>query len=110
MKTKVVPYRDTAVEALGGGVTRRVLAHLPEQMVVEVAFDQSATGAVHTHPHVQCTYVLKGEFLFTIEGEDHLVRAGDTIAFAPNEAHGCVCRQAGVLLDVFTPMRDDFLA
>ena len=109
MKSVVVRVQDTRAESVDSDVTRRILAYLPQQMIVEVSFEQGACGTVHAHPHTQCTYVLKGEFLFTIQGQEHLVRAGDTLAFAPNEAHGCVCKEQGVLIDVFTPMRDDFI-
>lgn len=109
MESKVIRYAEVAVDDLGGGVSRKVLAYLPEQMVVEVRFERGAIGAVHTHPHTQCTYVQSGEFLFTVCGKDFPVSPGDTLAFAANEPHGCVCRQPGVLLDIFTPMREDFI-
>ncbi len=109
MDSRVVKYENVAPQELGGGVTRRVLAHLPTEMMVEVRFAPGARGDVHTHPHTQCTYVLEGEFVFTIEGAEHTVRPGDTLAFAPNEAHGCVCLAGGVLIDVFAPMREDFI-
>ena len=109
MQSKVVLSQEIPLETLGGGVTRRVLAYLPSQMVVEVCFEQGALGTPHTHPHTQCTYVREGVFRFTIEGQDFLVHPGDTLAFAPGETHGCVCLEAGVLVDVFTPLREDFL-
>ena len=109
MLSKVLPYGDAIAEDQGGGVTRRVLAYLPEQMMVEVRFERGAAGAVHSHPHTQCTCVLEGEFDFTVEGRVFTVRKGDTLAFAPHEKHGCVCREKGVLLDVFAPMREEFL-
>lgn len=110
MQSVVQMAADVRPQALGGGVTRRVLCHLPQQMMVEVGFETGAQGAPHRHPHVQCTYVLRGRFAFTIEGERREVGPGDTLAFAPNEEHGCVCLEQGALLDVFTPQRDDFLA
>jgi hypothetical protein len=58
---------------------------------------------VHTHPHTQCTYVLEGEFVFTIEGAEHTVRPGDTLAFASGEAHGCVCPAGGCADRRFRP-------
>lgn len=109
MESKVVYNADVALDNLGGGVTRKVLAFLPQQMVAEVCFELGGIGAMHSHPHTQCTYVRSGVFTFTIGGRDYTVRAGDTLAFAPNEPHGCICREAGVLIDVFTPMREDFV-
>lgn len=94
---------------LGDGVRRRVLSYTPALMLVQVAFDAGARGAVHRHPHTQCTYVLSGRFVFTVDGKETEVCAGDTLAFLPNQSHGTLCEEAGVLLDIFAPMREDFL-
>ena len=94
---------------LGGGVTRRILAHNEALMAVEVAFETGAVGAPHTHPHTQCSYVLSGRFTYTVEGVDHELNPGDSIVVDSGLTHGTVCLEKGVLLDVFTPRRDDFL-
>ena len=49
------------------GVTRRIMTYLPEMMMVEVAFEQGAIGAQHSHPHIQASYVAEGSFEVTIE-------------------------------------------
>ncbi|WP_392558914.1 cupin domain-containing protein [Orbus mooreae] len=100
---------DVKLTDLGNGVKRKILAHGGKMMAVEVHFDKGAVGTLHSHPHEQLTYVLSGVFEFTIGDETHLVRAGDTLYKQPNILHGCVCKEAGVLLDTFTPQRLDFL-
>ncbi|MFK3661678.1 cupin domain-containing protein [Scandinavium sp. NPDC088450] len=100
---------QTQLEEVGNGVTRRILAHAGKMMAVEVHFEKGAIGPLHNHPHEQLTYVLSGEFEFTIADETHIVRAGDTLYKKPHVMHGCVCLQKGVLLDTFTPIREDFL-
>lgn len=100
---------DIELVDLGNGVKRKILAHDGSMMAVEVHFDKDAIGAMHSHPHEQLTYVLSGVFEFTIGDETHLVSAGDTLYKQPNIIHGCVCKEAGVLLDTFTPQRLDFL-
>ena len=100
---------DTVLQDLGGGVTRRILSYNEELMLVEVGFEKGAVGTVHTHVHTQCTYVLSGKFCFTIDGVEHPVSQGDTLSFDSNVPHGTVCLEAGTLLDVFTPMREDFV-
>ncbi len=94
---------------LGGGVTRRILAHNEALMAVEVAFETGAEGAPHTHPHTQCSYVLSGRFLYTVEGKGTELGPGDSIVVDGGLTHGTVCLEKGVLLDVFTPRREDFL-
>lgn len=94
---------------VGEGVSRRVLVNDRHMMMVEVHFEKNAVGSVHTHPHSQCTYVLSGAFTFTVGGRPYPVKKGDSLLFEPDQPHGCVCEEKGVLLDVFTPAREDFL-
>ncbi len=109
MESMVFYGKECALQDLGGGVMRRVIAHRPEMMMVEVHFEVDSIGSKHTHPHVQCTYVKEGAFEFDIEGEKRMVKAGDSLAIAPDAVHGVTCLEKGMLLDVFTPMREDFL-
>lgn len=104
-----VEYAQTLPENAADGVTRRVLAYNGGLMCVENTFEKGAVGAMHSHPHTQITYVVSGEFAFTIAGETRTVRAGDTLLKEDGVEHGCVCLEAGVLLDIFTPMREDFI-
>ena len=99
-----IPFKD-----LGGGVSRRVLSHNEELMTVEVAFEEGSVGAVHTHPHVQCSYVLSGRFSYVVEGEAVILGPGDSIVVPGGLLHGTTCLEKGVLLDIFTPERKDFL-
>ena len=102
-------HDNTEVTELGGGVKRRILAHDKDMMAVEVIFDEGSVGAIHTHPHVQISYVLEGKFEAEIGGEKRIITVGDTYYTAPDVAHGVVCLEKGRLLDVFTPERKDFL-
>lgn len=98
-----------AYKELGGGVRRRIRSWGPEIMAVEVAFDAQGEGAVHAHPHAQLTYCLSGSFTFSVGSEQVSLRQGDTLYFPPDVPHGCVAHEDGLLLDVFTPMREDFV-
>lgn len=103
-------FRDQSDAQSGGeGVTRRILAYNDGLMTVENTFEKGAVGKLHSHPHTQITYVVEGVFTFTIDGETHTVRKGDTLLKTHGVIHGCVCEEAGILLDIFTPMREDFL-
>ena len=78
-------------------------------MHVEVHFEEGAEGAMHSHPHAQTSYILEGEFEFTIDKEKKIVRKGDTMYDEPNVLHGCRCLKKGIVLDTFSPIREDFL-
>lgn len=109
MEAKVVFNQDVALKDLGGGVSRKVLAYNDELMIVEVHFEKGGVGSPHSHPHAQSTYVKSGMFRFTLDGKEAVVAAGDTLAMPGGLPHGTVCLQAGVLIDIFTPMRKDFV-
>lgn len=100
---------EIEIQDLGDGIKRKILAYNDSLMVAEVHFETGAIGVLHSHPHEQITYVLSGEFEFNIGGEKKLIVAGDSTFKEPNIEHGAVCKKAGVLLDIFTPKRDDFL-
>ena len=100
---------DAQWKELGGGMRRRILAYNEDIMTVEVGFDEGGIGADHSHPHAQITYVLSGEFSYHIEGEARIMRAGDSIAVGCGKVHGLTCLKAGMVVDVFAPMREDFV-
>lgn len=97
-------------EPAGEGVVRKVLTYDAGVMMVRVRFEAGAVGPPHTHPHVQCSLVESGVFDITISGRTERLRAGDSFLVPANAVHGAVNVEAGVLLDVFTPMREDFVA
>lgn len=97
------------LEPVAEGVRRKILAYGEDLMAVEVHFEAGAVGALHSHPHTQISYVLEGEFEFEIDGVRKVVKKGDTLFKLPHVVHGCTCLKPGVLLDVFTPHREDFI-
>jgi quercetin dioxygenase-like cupin family protein len=78
-------------------------------MVVKVAFMAGGVGPLHQHPHVQITHVESGVFEVHIDGENKILKAGDAFHIPSNLIHGAVCIEDGVLIDVFSPMREDFV-
>lgn len=94
---------------LGGGIKRKVMAYDHQMMVVKVAFEAGGVGAMHSHPHTQASYVASGKFDITIDGKTKTLKSGD-VYFVPSDLiHGAVCLEAGELIDVFHPLREDFL-
>lgn len=101
--------KDVEGVAAAEGVERRIKSYTDELMVVENVFQKGAVGSLHSHPHTQITYVVSGKFEFNIGGEKRIVTAGDTMLKKNGIEHGCVCLEAGILLDIFSPMREDFV-
>lgn len=100
---------DLPWETVGEGVKRKILAYDAHLMMVLVAFETGGVGAVHQHEHTQVSYVESGRFAITIDGEERVLSAGDAYFIPSNAWHGAVCHDAGTLVDVFTPMRADFV-
>ena len=96
-------------EPAGEGIRRKVLTYDTGVMMVRVAFEAGAIGALHSHPHIQCSLVEEGVFDITIAGRTERLRSGDSFLVPADAVHGAVAVEAGTLLDVFTPMREDFV-
>ena len=94
---------------LGGGSWRRVRLHTEELMLVEFGFEAGAIGALHSHPHVQASYVAAGRFEVTVGDQVSILSAGDSFMVPSGTTHGVKALEAGRLIDSFTPRRDDFL-
>ena len=87
------------------------MAYARPIMLVEMTMQKGAIGAVHTHSHHQVDYVVAGSVTFTLGTETRLMRAGDSVYIPPETPHGAVALENGtVLLDIFAPMRDDFVS
>jgi quercetin dioxygenase-like cupin family protein len=99
----------TPWERVGEGVRRQILGHGADLMMVTVEFEAGAIGPLHRHPHRQATYVVRGRFETTIDGEMQILEAGDSFYVPANLDHGVRALTAGTLIDVFTPTRQDFL-
>lgn len=97
------------LEPCGEGVQRKIMAYADEIMCVENHFEKGGVGALHSHPHTQITYVASGVFEFEVAGEKKIVRAGDVLLKRNGIEHGCVCLEEGILVDVFNPMRNEFV-
>ena len=91
------------------GSSRRVILSLPELMLVEFTFEKNGVGALHSHPHIQSSYVAEGVFEVTIDGVTQTIAAGGAYIVPTGLVHGVKALEAGKLIDSFTPRRDDFL-
>ncbi|MBC7887792.1 MAG: cupin domain-containing protein [Ferruginibacter sp.] len=100
---------DLVAEDLGEGVCRKIIAYDDRLMLVKVIFEKGATGKVHQHYHTQISYIEKGVFEVTINEEKKVLAAGGSFYVPPDAPHGVLCLEAGVLIDMFSPLREDFI-
>lgn len=101
---------ETKWETIGDGITRQILGYNGHIMMVKIKAEKSGpVGVEHAHYHPQVTYVSSGKFEFTIGNEKKVVTAGDGMYMEPDVRHSCICIEPGIIVDCFSPMREDFL-
>ena len=101
--------KDIPWETVGKGVKRQIMGYDDKIMLVNVDFEKGGIGPMHEHYHSQVTYVVSGKFELTIGKETKTVQTGDSFYIPPHVLHGAVCLESGKLIDVFSPIREDFM-
>lgn len=105
-------HRDWAtipVERIAQGVGRQMIWG-EGLMVCRLRIAPGVITAVHAHPHEQITLVERGRAVFTVDGQQRTASAGDVLHFPPHIPHGAtMLDEEVVLIDIFTPVREDFL-
>ena len=102
-------WSSIPVERPAEGIERQMIVG-KNLMIVRFRFAPFLVTPEHEHPHEQMSIVVSGRVRFFIEGAERIVFAGDVLHFPPNCWHGAtMMEEEVVLLDVFTPVREDFL-
>ena len=97
------------VEQIADGIQRQMIWG-ERLMVCRLRFRPHVITAVHSHPHEQITLVERGRVRFTINGSERLASTGDVLHFRSQLPHGAtILDDEVVLIDIFTPVREDFL-
>ena len=100
---------ELPVVEVDGGLTRKLMGYDGQLMLLEVKFKTGGIGYQHQHFHSQSSYIASGVFEVTINGLTKTLRQGDGFYVEPDALHGAVCLEEGIIIDVFSPMRQDFL-
>jgi quercetin dioxygenase-like cupin family protein len=79
-------------------------------MLSYVELDAGAVVPVHHHPHEQGGYVISGRVEFTIGEEKRVCGPGDLYLIPPHMPHTVTALERCVVLDIFTPIREDYAA
>lgn len=79
-------------------------------MICRFRFAPELVTPEHTHPHEQMSIVVSGRVKFFVAGAERIASPGDVLHFPPHCLHGATMMdEEVVLLDIFTPLREDFL-
>lgn len=105
----ITDWTKVKVEHPAPGIKRQMVVG-QNVMMVRFTFEPFLVTDEHTHPHEQMTMIVKGKVKFVVEGEVHILTAGDVLHFPPFNRHGAtMLEEEVVLIDIFSPIREDFL-
>mgnify|MGYP001807134817 CR=1 FL=1 len=106
----IVQHDSMEPTVLSEQTSRRILGMGGSLMMVEVAFKKGGVGEVHAHDaHEQVSYIVSGRFEVVVGTETMILTAGDSFYAGLNVPHGVIALEDAVILDVFTPIRAEFL-
>ena len=93
------------------GIHGKVMADGKNMTALWTSWAPKTVFSVHTHPHEQIGVCLQGEAIFTIEGQDYVVKKGDVYHIPPNAPHAerNEGEEPAVFLECFAPVRDELL-
>ncbi len=100
---------EIPVEKIKEGMTRQIMGYESNLMVVRVCFEKGVMAEQHQHPHQQIAYIDQGKFEVQIDGNKKLLKNGDSFVVPSHILHGVLCLEKGIIIDTFSPRRDDFL-
>lgn len=107
--TNSIVKKENAVYKQFFGVDFEVLAIGQDSMVTKMLYKTTDHVPFHKHPNEQSGYVISGEYRLQFEKDEHLLKAGDSYSIPANVEHTLEIIVAGEVVDVFTPVREDYL-
>ena len=102
-------WTTVPVEHIADGIERQMVWG-QQVMVCRLRIAPRTVTPVHSHPHEQITLVERGRAVFTVAGERRETAPGDVLHFPSHCEHGAtMLNEEVVLIDIFSPIREDFL-
>lgn len=101
--------KDVMATPAGEGIARKVLGYSENMMVCEVKLEKGAVIASHVHLQEQCSTLVSGKCTYTVGDVTKEVQAGDSVMIGPDVPHDVIALEECLVIDVFSPMREDFL-
>ena len=93
---------------LAPGIRARVV-NTGNMSVAHVVLDEGALLPMHTHPNEQIVNVIDGELELVVAGETHYLTLGRVMVLPPMVPHSGRATTKCYVIDVFHPVRDDFV-
>ena len=100
---------DTGYRPALEGIERKTLVHGDRTLMTEFRLRQGAVLPRHAHPHEQTGYLVSGRIRVSIGSETHEAGPGDSWCIPGGVEHGADILEDSVAVEVFSPVRDDYL-
>jgi quercetin dioxygenase-like cupin family protein len=105
---EVVRWEDAPVEQLSPAIGRQLL-NTGRMTVARVLLAAGAVVPEHRHEHEQVATLLEGRLRFDVAGEVREIEPGESVVIWPDVPHAVEALEDSVVLDLFAPVRDDWL-
>jgi quercetin dioxygenase-like cupin family protein len=103
-------HTDSGYSPALPGVQMKTLCHGGRTLMTEFVLDSGSQLPLHSHPYEQTGYLVRGWLSLLIDGQKHDVSPGDSWCIPPDVEHGATCIEDSVAVEVFSPVREDYLA
>jgi quercetin dioxygenase-like cupin family protein len=91
------------------GVRRRTLSYGESTLMTEFRLRGGSVLPVHDHAQEQTGYLVAGRLRLTIDDETRDLCPGDSWSIPGGVPHGAVALADTVAVEVFSPVREDYL-
>ena len=91
------------------GIRRRTLAFGDRTLMTEFLLAKDSVLPRHDHPYEQTGYLVRGHIVVQMGNEEYDARAGDAWCIPSGVAHGTRSLEDSVVVEVFSPLREDYL-
>lgn len=91
------------------GVRLKTLVHGEKTLMAEFRLTKGHVLPEHSHPHEQTGYLVSGKIILDIGGKKHNVEPGDSWSIAGDLLHSAEILEDAVAVEVFSPVREDYL-
>lgn len=91
------------------GVKRKTLVYGEKTLMTEFLLEKGKVLPEHRHPQEQTGYLVSGKIKLYIGGESREVNPGDSWVIPGNVDHRAEILEDSVAVEVFAPVREDYL-
>ncbi|MDE5619856.1 MAG: cupin domain-containing protein [Ruminococcus sp.] len=105
----MITKKEEAKKRIFKGVSLDSMAVGDKSIVCKMNYVEGNCATLHQHPNEQSGYVISGRYRMTVDGQEYELKAGDSYAIPENVPHSFEVIEGGEVIDVFTPIREDYL-